>query len=322
MNRDSTIPLAPPLIPPTKCGGRGITTLFQFNRENHGMKDDACEPRVRARVHELKLVRDFLQWLGATDKAQGLTYHDRPDFYVTVKGVAIDIEITEYHSDRAKKGSRGRVDYEMWREISEKLRAALHAVGLPNISGSIFFHDQWHGKLRKIAYEDQAKLVSEIVSACRKLPSDWRCQDFSDLDVFPTLSRFADHLHIDVHSQDAEGALWGCSHLKSGKVENPNVALQKIVDDKCASGAGYEWRKGADKWLVIVASAFSLCATARWEASIDISFNGDQTIFDRIYFWDRFSGSVWQIWPSVKIAVELRNGEALVHRGALPRCFV
>jgi hypothetical protein len=107
--------------------------------------------------------------------------------------------------------------------------------------------------------------------------------------IYQLLNRFLDEMHISKVCHDVFS--WTCTNCEAGMM---NVDPGRLGDQiKKKSDTSYEWRVGAEKWLLIYASGESIVSQgAPFPDFVDWQYEQLQapcrdSSFERIFFWER-----------------------------------
>lgn len=268
---------------------------------------------------EIEMIEGFLKRLQVGfEKNQE---NESPDFFVSLNnGKKIGLEFTLYYNDSKIRGSNGRAIFEKWSKIANKLKEKF----LKNKSGLKY----WYGavsfkkKKQKLSDLDIDKFVEEIFLFCIKTLNRNRkekCFNISDFRESSYLKKFIDGIHF--HNTFPEsGVLWWHSALQSGAVPSPNSSLYKIIGNKNKI-AQKNYKKNADYLiLVICARALSLCDFGvLLEDDLAKLKKIKQSVFDIIYFWDKFSENIFEIYPKQRIVLDC--GKKSIYISRIPNDF-
>lgn len=256
---------------------------------------------------EEEVIRGFLSRIGLTEP--GLESRERPDFLVDARGrVRIACEVARYFSDEGSRGSIERRFFRLWTDFALSLKRRLSEEGMGHMYGAIHFRDA-----NRIEIPPEKAFMEEIIRALRS-PYHGEVVGAFEPANFPILASTVDHICVRDTSPEC-GILWWCAHLQSGLVESSAHILWNQVEKKDEEASSYEWPECREKWLVIYAAARGLADCA---PKIDSSQPTPRVAhFDRVFFWDRFFETIYQLAPSVLTVLEYPK--LYIHR--LPECL-
>lgn len=269
---------------------------------------------------ELNLVKGFLQrlCLGVIDIKES----ERPDFIITLEDMKnylrIGCEITLFYSDQNRQyGSLARRFVEEWRKFSYKLMEEMgkEGEGLEHLYGSVFFKEPSARVLDKI---NKDQLIRELV----QISKDHRSKKTVSLSIFdgsryPLLTKTVQKIFIE-NIYPEKNIAWWPAHLQTGKIPDPTELLVKIIQQKNKTAASYHWSGMSEKWLIVIAEALSTADMAFLDNGMDFRpFRKEsESIFTRIYLWDRFLDEISELFPSHgKI---FGHGKSHLHINRLP----
>lgn len=167
---------------------------------------------------------------------------------------------------------------------------------------------------REIWKIDQKKLIKDLIDICKAIDiRNPKCFDNNDFSrnsyIQKTISGISFHI-----LKEGDNVLWWCSHLQSGPVADPVQVIPKIVNKKIQSGENYDWQDADSHWLIITALSLGLSDTGvilRNEKQLKLK---RQDVFDYIYYWDKFSEEIWEIYPNFRIILDVGNKAIYVSR--------
>ncbi len=229
---------------------------------------------------------------------------ERPDFIVVLgksgKHLKIGCEITLFYNEQNNRcGSLTRRFFVQWRNLSKELMVRMkeEGKGLEHLYGSVFFKTPSNKTLDRI---DKAQFIGELVQLSKEsFPENSISLSNFDSDKYPLLGRTVQEILLRNIYPDEE-ILWWPAHLQTGKIPDASKFLVKIIQKKNKSAASYHWSETSEKWLIIVAEAFTLADTAVLDDNISFRpfKRKSESIFSRIYIWDRFSDRISELFPS------------------------
>lgn len=235
---------------------------------------------------------------------------EKPDFFVHLSSVKIGVEITHYHSDSGiKGGSTIRKSFEEWYNIASILKTRLQKNNLHHFYGAVFFRTN-------ITNINKHRLVDELVQLCKNLnPTKMKCFDYTDFSSYPYLRELVEKIHMD-YLDSVEDIFWWHADLKSGVLPDPINAIQKLITKKLSSAKLYDWQNAEGRWLVIAAMALNLADTGIIDGVDQLKQLAipNQDIFDQIYYWDKFSEEIWEVYPKPRIVFEVKKNSLYVNR--------
>ncbi|MFA6414100.1 MAG: hypothetical protein WCW53_15565 [Syntrophales bacterium] len=223
---------------------------------------------------------------------------ERPDFTLNFsfdgQAASIGCEITFYYADKGSRGSAQQRFVKQWKKFAKSLRAKLDEEGQENkyLYGAIHFKNSDFTIMDRF---DNDVFISQIVLAVRNRKNKQNIRRF-ERDVFSLLAEYVDHIYL-MDTTPELGVLWWPSHLQSGEVDDPTQSLIEILEEKNKVGRTYDWGSVSEKWLLIYSEASGIADMA----VLPSDFSNDQlpkTCFDRVYIWDRFFGSIHEIYPN------------------------
>jgi hypothetical protein len=269
---------------------------------------------------EKELVEGFLKRLQINNA--GIEENESPDFIINLaNNKTIGLEFTLYYNDSKFYGSNGRALFEKWAKIAEVLREKFlqHKDGLEYWYGAIHFkRNKW-----KLADLDINKFSDEIFDFCIQNIKQHKekCFNFSDFRKWPYINRFVKQIHFH-NTFPAKGILWWHASLKSGSVPSPIHLLHKIIENKNKTAQkNYKWDKIDYRVLVICARALSL-----WDSGILLEDDLTkikkikQSVFDIIFYWDKFLENIFEIYPKQRIIFD--GGKKSIYISKIPTDFI
>lgn len=253
------------------------------------------------KIQELYLIKGFLkricvEYEKLEDRQSRLRPEDNePDFIVHLKNnKRLGFEFTFYYSDQ----SRGT--FERWSKISNIIKDKL----LKNGNGQEYLYGAIHFKDPYISLDgiDKEKFADECVDVVKYLISETKlrheCFSFNDFTQFPYLETYVDHIHFD-NTFPEKGILWWHASLQSGFVDDPIIILPKIINGK--NKKNYKKDDLDSLSLVICASALTLGDTGMMTKDDLKKLAKIDTPFDKIFYWDKFSENIFEIYPLRKL---------------------
>ncbi|MBK6767137.1 MAG: hypothetical protein IPG71_12825 [bacterium] len=278
------------------------------SRSNHDAADDNS-----GKAHERLWLEHVLTRFGLSAKI-GKRESERPDFFVLISSQKIGIEITVYHNDVGRRGSEGRIRYELWWDIALLLKENLKRVGIGNLHGTVHFHDEAYENLQALDIE---QFVLEITKLCVRLEGGTGNTSIEDFSQYPYLHNTLAKIELEWVNPRQVDVVWACSHLHSGPIPSSTPILNSIIEGKLEKGKHYDWQGAIGRWLVIVAPAFNTSTTGIFDESIR-DYNIDSDVFDRIYFWDWYSEKIWELHPKVQLVYQENDYGPALDKAKLP----
>jgi hypothetical protein len=255
--------------------------------------------KTDSKEEETEIVGGFLTRLQYTP--QSVTLHEKPDFEIVLNDKQIGIEVTKYYSDYTLKGSKLQQKLSEWKRFAEKLRSKLLTVdkGYVYLYGSIHFcnEDVNYSELLNDNYINELVILLQSIDLERTEQKTVKIQ----ADKFPNLSRHIESIFFrDTYPEDVY--LWWDSSLQSGQVLHNESSLKFIIDKKEESSKKYK-KHYLQKWLIIYAGGKGLqdifdrdSQNSYANSSIEISTD----YFSHIYVWDKFTETIFQVYPYYK----------------------
>lgn len=257
--------------------------------------------RLSKKEKERKTLYEFLKFILTSPLR--IESVESPDFFIYLPSTKIGVEIIDYHNDSTVIGSSERRRFQTWFKIASKLQTELNIVGLINLYGVVSFRKQIYKELWTI---NKNEFIKRVVNLCKKEINKNKIKNFNlNISYDDFLSKTVDSIFIS-RLNKSNDILWWCSHLQTGKVPDPTFIIPKQVRRKVLLGEKYEWHNARGKWLIIVANAFGIFDSGFIK---DINHLKEikikkQNIYDHIYYWDRFSEQIWEIYPTKRIVVD------------------
>lgn len=251
------------------------------------------------KLEEGKVLEGFLQRIGFG--CLKFTDNESPDFFITLSNErsqkTIACELTSFYNDIFdKRGSKEKRLFEKWKKIARQLRVELdrHGNGLEFVYGVLSFKEPTTHVLDLM---DVDVLIDELVKIT-KMNFNFSSITRFPIEGFPLLSRLLDELRLFVYPET--GLLWWLAHLQSGSVNNPELALIKIIENKNLEASSYYWKDIEEKWLIIYAESHGLADLAYISQDPEIAKKIKRIQFTRIYLWNKFFEDITELFPSFR----------------------
>jgi len=252
-------------------------------------------------------LRQFLQGeMGFQISRIEMMMPPRPDAWAGVieKGHTrtLDIEITEYHVDESPNvqgGSPGVRRDRIWKKIQEHLLGSLQTSPLNldvlvTLKGEFVpdrdvqaFAQELEEVVRNASFRaDHLVIYTDLRQAA--MSSKAGQESASIPTKYVNLHRYLEKLRVWKVSYNA--LFWTCTNCSAANI---NVSPQLLVEIiKSKSSKKYDWREGAEKWLLIFASGHAIVARGApfldfvdWQNN-DLQECCHSSQFERIFFWD------------------------------------
>jgi hypothetical protein len=251
---------------------------------------------------EQAILRTVLRRLGRRDVV--ILPGESPDFHISLDGVRIGVELTGYHFDSNKKGSRGHTLFQDWRRISNLIRQSFRRSerALHSWYGAIHFRPPFD---RSLASLRAAEFVREITSLAQQRLLGVNAQGWIRLDEFK-LHRYLQETVNFINCQTREPEilpLWWHAHLQSGLVPDPTPFIKAAILAKESKAKNYSTRNLKELWLLIHARASDLSESVGGVSEDNLAVLSTLKIryFNKVLLWDRFLETVWEVWPKARI---------------------
>ncbi len=192
-------------------------------------------------------------------------------------------------------GSAMRRFRSQWMEVAEKVRARLAEDDTYAVPYCVVeFRRPTYECLDGICLDS---LADELATVGRMFRS------VSNIE-FPqeSLSVLSDAVcRIRVLDRNGQGRLWWPSHMQSGSIEPLNDAVVDAVREKTAKAGKYDWRNATERWLLLVAEAHGVTDVFSEPREVRLPNEMGNLPFTRVVIWDRFSESIWSIFPRFEV---------------------
>jgi hypothetical protein len=241
-------------------------------------------------------------------KELGLSYltlnaSEKPDFFFQLSdnksnvGCEITLLYTKSAEDLIDIGSPEVRFWDKWKKFAQQLNEELgRNIGLANIYGAVHFQKPSYKVLDEA---DKDALINEIVVVLKDSPDLERIENFSSKN-FPQLKKHVSHIWTAEITDIPP--LWWAAHLRSGKLDDPGLAIVEIIKKKANKAKSYDWKNAEHKWLVICAlgqglrDRFPAYTAKNFEAlSIPIPFTNVM-----FFAWGQNGSYILQLHPEVK----------------------
>jgi hypothetical protein len=284
--------------------GEGDTTPCSTPREALvAERSVSTMPRyyLTPKEQEQFLIREFFHRLGYT--ISRAKWQERPDALMTLrKGNRIKraaIEHTDYYNDAVPRGGSplAAVDT-FWRKVQGSLvRRISQRQHLGGVEGQVTLTSRLPtGRSRT---ESARQLAQDIVDFLEAHPiaqghhRQFSCRDFGE---HPTLQSLVGSLSLHRRTDRltrGSRCSWTCLNLDDGSAGLDMSYIKSAIEGKTRKAEKYNWEGAEEKWLLIVAPAFTLSnrvggppSDREWRDAelIDLCRHSP---FDRIVFWER-----------------------------------
>lgn len=272
------------------------------------------------KLAERTVVLDFLRRLGVDLEQDRLTDHESPDFLVQLPKNKVGLEVTNYHWDSTKRGSKRHKLFEQWRKIALALRRELssHGKGLEFWYGAVHFRSPYDASLDGL---NRSRFIRELIHLAEE-----RLRDRTDkkivmkhLSKYPCLQETVHYISC-MRTSPEKHVLWWHASLQSGPVGDPIPVLHAIIEEKDRAAKKYRREGFNDLWLLVFARAANLSESAVIGAVGPFATLRPQAL-DRVFFWDKFSESVWELWPRRHALLDHDGKHFLLHVNRLPEAL-
>ncbi|MBK9220681.1 MAG: hypothetical protein IPO16_00990 [Saprospiraceae bacterium] len=231
-----------------------------------------------------------------------------------VNEIQIGCEIKDLYWDKTKKGSIEKKRFENWKSFARIIRAELDNLnnGFEYLYGvvSLIDFDILNSK------EDQKRLAKEFIEFLKdeRLPLNKKYTEFVDQKV---LSENVSDLRIETYAE--RGILWWETSLLTG-MKNYNLDIfQNEIEQK--NSKKYDFTNCDEKWLLFFAESNNLGNAISFPFEvIDKPSIKSAHMFDRVFYFDYFSQSIYQLWPDFKKMFGIEQGKNIryIYSSSLP----
>lgn len=272
---------------------------------------------------ERDILEQFLLRLNL--KYEELNKTEKPDFIIEFDGKKFGFEITKYYSDKTKKGSKSFKFLNNWISFMQELRNVLNKQDekYKYYYGAIFFKNE----LNSIDNLDKNKFLEEFCISIKNINlenGEKRTIQNNELNS-EYLSEIIEHIYME-NKFPFKNPMWWLSSLQTGTVNIDYNRLNNIIEEKERKSVNYN--KNLDgKYLLIYATGLglndiiiinddhSVSKVQRqgpimlYELSEDnsniisksnIEINISINYFDKIYTFDHFTETIWEIYPQIR----------------------
>lgn len=240
---------------------------------------------VSKQERELHFIREFLeQGLSLSLACVSPQKPPQPDALITTTaGDLLEIEHTDYQIDEPADGnSPARRLANIWERVISRLADILTVKELL-AEASVTLQDP-----ETLAMKLAEPLADELVRFAEDHRPQSGRQVFNAFAGYPVLTQ---HVRsITVWRTTYRGFYWRCTDEQVGNIGIVPRVLAQVIRAK--SGKTYKWTEGAEKCLLIVASADSIAShggpnvdPSIWQ-DVELQTECSVAPFDRIFFWE------------------------------------
>lgn len=242
---------------------------------------------------------------------------ERPDFFLrferSPRSVRIACEVVRFHLETE---GPTRLDHgHRWRSFAVRLREELRRSG-QNVAGVLYLRGGSSGSFEALLRR-RDRTIAEISNLLRRTGVTSGTIVTFDVAEEPVLSSAVDRILLRPANR-VNTELWWCSSLQSGVLPDPWPSLVRIVREKDAKAANWNWRNADERWLLVVAEAQTLGDTMVLTDAV-ASTTIPCKAFSRTFLWDGFSERIHQIQPTYGLVFEVdTQGLGIINRRTFP----
>ena len=274
---------------------------------------------------EKYVVSEFLKRLNVNLELVQICSDEKPDFLIELpNGLIIGLEVTAYHFDAGKNGSKHIERFNKWRKVSHSLRCKLtsYGKGLEFWYGAIHFKPQFSSLLDKAAcsslVEELFKLAKNQLINCAETEIRLTKKYFPK-SKYPLIYERIEHIYCR-NTYPEKDILWWHASLQTGPVPDPTDGLQKIIRKKENKARNYSRLNMCSLWLLIFARAGDISETA--VLSDQTNLGQFQNLrcknFNNVFLWDKFTETIWELWPRQQSLINHDGKNFVLHINRIP----